>query len=326
MAQQLTWRQLLIGLVTLATIIGAALAVLLFARVGALRGDRIKLYVRSQEARGVMKGTEVWLAGQKVGLVNVVRFLPAAADTSHRVVMDIDILEQYALHIRHNSPIQIRAGGSLIGTPVVAIDAGAGGSPHIVDGDTLIARPQGDAETVTSQIAIASRQLPEIIANVKLLNAQLNEVRGTAGAVMNDQEGRQQLEVLRGRATRLTRSATAGTGTIGLALRGGEGGAPGGALGDRARHAMASADSLRLLVSSGTSSVGRFRRDSTLLRSVSSLRAEVSIVKALLAEPRGTAGRAMADSAITRELSAMERELGVLMDDIKRRPQRYIAF
>ncbi len=325
MSRRLTWSQLLVGIGSLAAVIGAALAVLVFARVGALRGDRIKLYVRTQEARGVMKGTEVWLAGQKVGLVNTVHFLPARADTSHRLVMDVDILEPYAKHIRHDSPIQIRAGGSLIGTPVVAIDVGTAASKHIADGDTLIARAQGDAETVTSQIAIASRQLPEIIANVKLLSSQLGTARGTAGAVMNDDVGRRQLDVLRGRATSLTRSATAGTGTIGLALRGGEGGA-GGALGDRVRHAMAAADSLRLLVSSGTSSVGRFRRDSTLLRSVSSVRAELSIVRAMLAEPRGTAGRILADSAATRELSAMERELGVLMDDIKRRPQRYIAF
>lgn len=304
-----------------ASIVGAALAVLLFARVGGLRGDRVTVYIRSNEARGVLKGTEVWLLGQKVGRVEKVEFLLASEDTTHRVVIEAQILEPYDTHIRHDSPIQIRPGSSLIGAPVVAIDAGTGAAKVLEDGDTVTASPQGDTEGVASQIALASRDFPAIIGNVKALNAQLDQARGTAGAVMNDQQGMRELDVLRGRAGALTRDATKGQGTIGRALQGG-----GGALGARVKHAMAQADSVRELVSSGTSSVGRFRRDSTLLAAVGGVRAEISIVRAMLKEPRGTAGRVRADSAITRELGRLERELGILMDDIKRRPQRYVSF
>ena len=79
-------------------------------------------------------------------------------------------------------------------------------------------------------------------------------------------------------------------------------------------------------MSSGETSLGRFRRDSTLLRQVADVRAELSIVQALLAEPRGTAGRVLADSAAQMELGRMTREMGLLFEDIKRNPMRYLAF
>jgi hypothetical protein len=51
---------------------------------------------------------------------------------------------------------------------------------------------------------------------------------------------------------------------------------------------------------------------------------EVSIVRALVAEARGTAGRLMFDQAIPRQLEQVERELGTLLEDVRRNPQRYL--
>ena len=83
---------------------------------------------------------------------------------------------------------------------------------------------------------------------------------------------------------------------------------------------------LRALVTSKESAVGRFRRDSTLLKTVGSVRDEVSVVRALLDEPRGTAGRVLNDSILQRQLTAAERELGLLMTDLRKHPLRYVAF
>jgi hypothetical protein len=89
---------------------------------------------------------------------------------------------------------------------------------------------------------------------------------------------------------------------------------------------MARADSVRTLIFSESGTLGRFKRDSTLLRNVAEVRDEVSIVRGLLANSRGTAGRVLGDSAIFRQLAQTEVALGDLMADIKRRPLRYIAF
>jgi phospholipid/cholesterol/gamma-HCH transport system substrate-binding protein len=322
MPRRARWVQLLPGIAATLALVAAIFAVLVFARVGALHGDRMRIYAPTSQARGVIKGTEVWLAGQKIGLVNTVRFRPASVDTIARLVLVLDVLTTAATQIRRDSYAQIRTGGTLIGAPVVYVSAGSVDSPLLADGDTLATRPQNDVEGFTSQFAYAAKDLGPVVQDVRTIMSQLDSARGSAGAILGsftDRSGDRALAVFQARAGRLTRSVTAGDGTIGLALRGGD-------LEARARHAVAQTDSIRALLSSGATSVGRFRRDSTLLRSLADVRNEVSITRSLVTTSRGTAGRALNDSALVNQLAQVEKELGALIRDVKQRPLRYVAF
>lgn len=311
-----TWRSLIPGLIGLGATVGAAAAVLLFARVGALHGSTVRLYTKTAEARGVIKGTAVWLSGQKVGQVRSIDFLPPATDTSERVLITMDILTDQLQFIRRDAQAQIRAGGTLIGAPVIYLSSTTPASPPVSDGDTLTSLPQGDPEGVASRIATASRDFPAIIENVKALREQLGRTSGTTGAFLNGDE--LQLDIVRTRTMGLANRALRGNGTVARALN--------GDLPTRARLALARADSVRTLVSSGAGAVGRFRSDSTLLRTVASVRDDISLARALLDEPRGTAGRVLRDSAMTTELKRVETELGALLADIRKHPIRYIHF
>ena len=172
---------------------------------------------------------------------------------------------------------------------------------------------------MTSQFAIASREFPVIIQNVKVLGQQLHSVDGTLGAFGLEHGG---VELTRARvgAARLGASIRQPSGTIGLAL------SSRSRLTDRANRALARADSLRALVSSSQTALGRFRRDSTLMREVADMRNEVDIVRARLASTDGTLGRLHADSAIFDALASAQRELTLIMADIRRHPLRYVRF
>ena len=123
------WSQLRIGLIVLAGIIAAVAAVMLFARIGALHGKTTRLYLVTDMASGVLNGTEVWLAGTKIGLVRSVELRPPATDTAERVAIAMDVLDPYVRYIRRNSDVRIQPGGRLIGSPVVYIEVGiCGGS------------------------------------------------------------------------------------------------------------------------------------------------------------------------------------------------------
>jgi hypothetical protein len=87
-----SWKDLWLGSVVLALAGAGAAAVLAFARVGALRGDTVRLYAVTPHARGILPGSEVWLAGRKVGLVRSVGFRPPSTDTSLRVILALDVL------------------------------------------------------------------------------------------------------------------------------------------------------------------------------------------------------------------------------------------
>jgi len=125
--------------------------------------------------------------------------------------------------------------------------------------------------------------------------------------------------VLRDRAGDVVRRATAPRGTIGLALSQHDALA-------RVKQATAQVDSIRTLLSSDAGSFGRFRRDSTLLRTATDLRNELAIAAALFDNPRGTAGRVVRDSAIVRQVASAQLELDLLIADIKARPLRYWPF
>jgi phospholipid/cholesterol/gamma-HCH transport system substrate-binding protein len=313
------WRSLLPGIIAITAIIVGVVAVMSFARVGALHGSTIRVYSSMAEARGVMKGTPVWLEGQPIGQVVRVEFLPPSIDSNSNVLVVMDLLKRNAKYIRRDAVAQITSGGTLIGAPVVYLGTTASNAPLIAEGDTLHSVPQGDPEGVASRIALASRDFPAIIANVKDLRAQLSSVHGTTGALLNDDELR--LDLAMTRSTQLADRALHGRGTIGQVMSGGTTRATA-----RAQHALAQADSLRTLVTSNQSVVGRFRRDTSLMRTVTSLRNEISLAKAMLDEPRGTAGRVLNDSAMTRQLTAAEKEVGALIADLRAHPMRYVAF
>ena len=70
------WRKLTGGIIALIVIIGGAFAIIAFARVGSLKGDTYIAFIAAEQANGIFKGTQVWLQGQKVGVVKDVDFLP----------------------------------------------------------------------------------------------------------------------------------------------------------------------------------------------------------------------------------------------------------
>jgi phospholipid/cholesterol/gamma-HCH transport system substrate-binding protein len=318
MSRDTHWRNLVPGLVAVAAIAAIALSVLVFARVGALHGDVLRLYAPTSEARGVLEGTEVWLEGQKIGRVIDIRFAPVTADTSRRLVIVMDVLKEYLPWVRRDSYAQIRTGTSLIGAPVVYLTVGTPSRPTLADGDTLATRKQEDVENMTGRFAQASQSFPAIIANIAQLNAQLTTDSGTAGALITSTDGIRRVMQVGGSANRLLTRATSGRGTVAMALS--------GQMSARVAGVRARTDSLRLLMSSPDASLGRFRRDSTLLRNLASVRAETDSVFALLSQSRGTAGRVLNDSALVREVADARRTLDALIKDVKADPLRYVAF
>lgn len=316
MTRESQGRRLVAGTLILAAIAASAIAVLVFARVGALHGATFRLYAATGSARGVIRGTEVWLAGEKVGQVVAIDFRPASADTSRRLLLSLDVYERVRPLVRRSSSAAIRPGTSLIGTPVVAISVGAPPSPELHEGDTLRSTIQADPEGLASRFALATREVPALLTSVRALGATFDSTGGAAGAALAGDVGRQ-LATASARARAVTARLSAGRGTVGLAVRD-------VTLRRRAAHVLAIGDSLRTLLASNRGTIGRFRRDSTVFRHLAAAQQEAARVRTLLAEARGTAGRAVADRALVLELARLSTELGALMADIKQHPLRYL--
>jgi phospholipid/cholesterol/gamma-HCH transport system substrate-binding protein len=319
MAQRARWRELHVGIVAAVGVAAAALAVLLFARVGALRGDTFRLFVQAGSARGLMKGSEVWMGGKRVGRVSDIRFLPPRGRDQDALLIEMDVLERHRQAIRRDSRAEVRAGARLIAAPVVAISPGTPRAAIITEGDTIRAAAQADVEGTLSRFGDITREFPPVIADVKRVSEQLRSSRGTIGA-FGSEGGAVELAAVRARGGRLASRFSQGGGTLGRLF------SDRGSLVARAQAVLARADSVQQLVGSDAAAVGRFRRDSTLRAVVGDIHNELSIVRAMLDDARGTAGRLSHDRAIVESLMEAEREMGAIMADIRRRPFRYLSF
>lgn len=316
MARELTWSDVRGGVIALVLIVVIAFGVIRYSRVGALRGETFHLYALVGEARGVAPGSEVWLSGQKIGKITRIAFQPIQSDTSRRILIEMQILSAYRSAVHRDASAQIRAGGTFIGAVVVYVSPGTVAAREIADGDTLLTHPQVDVEGATGQFGAATRELPAILANVKVLTAQLTSTEGSVGALMNG-PGLGELGKARIRMERVANRLTGG-GTAGLILNGG--------LTAQANRVMARVDSVRTLLASPHTSVGRFRRDSALAGQVADIRAQLAEVQRKLDLPAGTAGRVLRDSALTNGLASAQQEMAALFTDLKKHPLRYLSF
>ncbi len=316
MARQIHWRELTFGIIAAAVIAILTIATLVFARVGALHGKKVTLYVVTDDATGVQPGTEVWLAGQKRGTVKDVSFRPASSDTLERLLITTEFLESAMPNVRRSSRASIRPGGSVIGAAVVYISAGSTTSPPLHEGDTVPTHYSSHVGDLLTDFKAVRPGLSDMIASAKELNTLAASPNGTIGSVR--QHGFPQLPEVSARMSRLASKASSGKGTIALASRTN--------LLARASRAMAAADSIRTLVSSDKGTLGRFRRDTTLTAKAGAVLAELDKLKALAAGGAGALEAAHPDSALTRELGRSRLLLAELMRDLKKHPLRYIAF
>jgi phospholipid/cholesterol/gamma-HCH transport system substrate-binding protein len=316
MPHQLHWRELTGGIIAAAAIAVITILVLIFARIGGLHGKKVTLYAVTDEAAGVLPGTEVWLAGQQQGVVREISFRPPSTDTTERLLIRMDFLEKGLPQVRRDSYAQLRPSGSIIGAKIVYISAGSATSPALREGDTVHTRAKPQIVDLTGDVGKIEPAFDALASSVGELNAKLSSPSGTIGSVR--MYGIPELPDVNARMSRIAAKADRGTGTIGLATRTN--------LASRASRTMAAADSIRTLMSSNRGSLGRFRRDTTLVSKANGVLAELDSLRAFASNPIGSIAGAKSDSSLTRELARRQVLLAALIRDIKAHPLRYINF
>lgn len=308
------WSQLAVGLAALGGAIALAAGVLVFARVGALHGPATTLYLATSRANRVIQGTEVWLGGQKVGVVDEVSFRPATVDTTERVLIRMRVLNQYMPYVRRNSDVQLRAGTTLIGAPVVFITIGTRAAQPVRALDTLRGLAQYESQPASVVLSSIGDSVVAIASAMREIRAQLDTTGRAIGAVRRSST-RGVGEVTRALAT-FERRALRSRGSVALAVND-------AGLRREVARLGALTDSLRA-AAAAPHGVGRFARDSTLVLRIRETRATVQELQGRLR--RYTGVPVQGDSALARELARTRRVLDSLVSDAKRHPFRYLPF
>ena len=315
MARATNWSQLKIGILTGVAVAGVAAAVLVFARIGALHGDTTRLYMVTDQASGVINGTEVWVGGEKVGLVRSVHLRPPSADTTERVAITMDVLTEYLHLITRDSDVRLRPGGSLIGAPVVYITVGTPNKPAVREGDTLHARSAierrsriADVSTVADSVASMLREFGKIKNEFGVSVDRAADVRARS---------EQQISSVERAITSMHDRATRSNGSLALAI------SDTARLRSEVSRITAVSDSIRTAAVSGAHGIGRFRADSTLILSAKQLLAHADSLRGAIARYAGKAtGK---DSTMAHQLEHVHVQLDSLVSDAKAHPFKYIS-
>jgi hypothetical protein len=316
MPRHLHWSELTGGIIATALLVGLIVLIFVFARVGALHGKKVTLYVLSDDATGVLSGTEVWVGGKKTGLVKGVSFRPPSPDTMERLVIKTEVLETALPNVRRDSHASIRPGDSMIGAIIVYISPGTAASPQLHEGDTVHIQHHSRIANLAKDVGKIEPAISRLAAEVKQLNTKASQPVGTLGNIRA--HGIPRMPEVSARMSRLAAKASTGRGTLALATR--------TDLTGRASRAIAAADSIHALMSSNKGSIGRFRRDTTLVANAGKVLAEVDTLRSLLSNPMGSIAAAHPDSALTRELASTRFLLDSLINDARKHKGRYINF
>lgn len=309
------WRKLTGGIIALVAMIGGAFAIVAFARVGSLRGDTYVAYIVADKADGILKGTEVWLQGQKVGVVKGVGFRALATDSAVQTVLQMEVLSRYQQYIRTDSRVEFKPGGTYLGAQVVALRIGSHTAPVLQPGDTLTRVSVIDPEERSNDLTEAGEDIPQIVASLRAIGSDLSKTQTQFGSLGERTSG---LHLIMTHLAQYQKRSAGRKGMLALLARD-------NALASSARLVITRADSL-LRITQEPGTLKRFKADTGLRAALASARADLDTVRIRISREDGAAGRFVNDNALERDLQELSEQITRTIADFSKRPERYSPF
>lgn len=311
----ITWDQLRVAGVILVALAILGMAAYKLGQAANLFAKRYELVVFLPSANGLRPGGSVTLAGQLVGTVKEIEFLPVDLDTTRnlRVVarIDRDLREQ----IRRDSEARLRTMG-LLGDKVLDISPGTPQFAVLQPGDTLRVAPSLDFEAVLEKAAGAVDDVVILTADLRKITGGLAQGQGTVGQLLTNRRMYDELTGAMARANALFAGLQNPNGTFGRMLND-------PALYNRLTNAVASLDSTLVAVNSNRGTMGRLLRDTTLYTNLVGIAQGADSLMGMLSNGDGFVGQLLTDQTLYEQLNKLVADLSEVLADVRRDPRRY---
>jgi phospholipid/cholesterol/gamma-HCH transport system substrate-binding protein len=319
----LEWRQVRVG-----SLIIVSLALLAYAvyRVGStldIFARRYEVTTIVPSALGLREGAAVTLAGQRIGQVRRIEFIPVGqkvGDNNLRVVLGIahEVRDQ----VRTDSRAYLRTQG-LLGDKFVDISPGTPAGRVLQPGDTITAGRSLDLDEFIMQASEALEQATGIVGNLQNLTGGMLRGEGTVGRLLHDDQLYVSLTGTTAELRRTLAEINRADGTFGRLIRD-------PALYQRIHGAVARVDSLGALIMYGSGTLGMLLRDDALYQSALGTlgRADTTVAGLSeflrgMTEGDGVIQRLMTDPALYEEFLKAVIDVQTLINDIRLNPGKY---
>lgn len=313
-----TWEQVRVGVLILVALALLSVGVFLLGETGHVFGQRYELVTLVRSASGLVPGASVQLAGQNVGQVEAIAFIPPQErpETGESVAIWLAINVEVQNQIRVDSRAQVRTQG-LLGDRVIDIRPGSPEARVLATGDTLLSAGSLDYDALLAEGAAAVGDLVDVIKNLSDLSRGILEGEGTLGRLVVDDNLYAGLVNLTASLDTLVAEATAPGSALMRLLRD-------DTLYTSLRSAVVSFDTLAGTVARGEGTLGQLIRSDSVYREIQTTLHRSDSLLAALQAGDGSAGRLLTDETLYEELLRTVVELNALLADVRDDPRRYV--
>lgn len=319
----LEWSQVRVGFVIILAIAVLALSVMSIGKMLNLFAKRYELTMLLPSAQGLSRGAPVTLAGQRVGQVQSIDFLPMGHKPGeNNIVLRMEIAREAEPQIRADSRGTLRTQG-LLGDRYVDISPGSVAAAALTPGDTLAYVPTPDLDQLIETAATTLDTAMVAINAVRVMTRNISEGHGTLGKLVNDDALYAQAVTATAQLRQTLARVNDPNGTLGRLMRD-------PAMYNRLVGAVTRVDSLAAMVAAGQGTLGRLIQSDGLYNQVLGVvgRADSTVtgLSALVghaSDGNGTIPRLLTDPTMYDQLLKAVVDLQTLVGDIRANPKRY---
>lgn len=312
-----------VGLVIVLSLIVLAFGIFQVGRLFDVFASRYSLYTLVENSAGLSSGAPVTLAGQRVGQIDEVQFIPVHERVGNaNVRIEFSINRNIQDQIREDSYAVLRTQG-LLGDRYIDISPGSPTHPILAEGDLIRSRPALDIEQVIETAARTLDDVQEIAVELKTTTARLARGEGTMGALLSDDRLYERMTAATTELSGLLATVNRADGTIARLIRD-------PAMYEQMESALVRLDSIGATILGGRGTLGRLVHDDALYDGLLGVvdRADTTLAHVEgfvggLTEADGTISRLLEDPELYDQLLRAIVDIQDLIRAIRDNPREY---
>lgn len=313
-------RQVRVGVVVLLALLILVYGVYQVGRLFDVFASRYELVTLVETSGGLIEGAPVTLAGQRIGQVAEISFIPVDRRVGGaNIAIRLSINETLREQIREDSEASLRTQG-VLGDRFVDITPGSPAYAILDPGDTIPSLPPLDYEEVLQTASATLTDVQAVVGDLQVLTQRLARGEGTAGALLADDRLYERMTAATGELGQLMTNVNRSDGTLGRLIRDPE-------LYHRMTATLGRLDSIGGAILGGEGSLGRLLGDDELYEGLLGVvaRADTAVggVQGLVAgvgDKDGTLARLIEDPALYDALLKAIVDLQSLIIEIRTNP------
>jgi phospholipid/cholesterol/gamma-HCH transport system substrate-binding protein len=314
----ITWDQVRVGLVLVLSIALLAVGIFFIGDVGDQFGTRYRLITLMESAAGISVGAPVQVAGQNVGQVLDVQFIPPQErpPTGEAVAVTLGVNVTVRDQVRADSRARVRTQG-LLGDRLIDIAPGSADQRILADGDTLAAAPAISYEELLGQAADAIESLTTLSDDLSGTLRRVADGEGSMGQLLVDDGLYLGMVELNENLNAVLAPVAAGEGAFARLLREDD-------LYDRLVAATVSLDSIVGFVAAGDGTLGKLLTSDSLYRALTASAVRADDLLASIERGDGSIGRLVTDEGLYEELLKTIVDLNAFIQDVRTNPRKFM--